>query len=375
MDLLAALAHRYPFDGVDTRVADTVGNADGESASPLRGDGALALLGDADQDHVTLPSGILSSMQATTIELWLTWQGSQAGERVISFGSVAPGVGPRGCARGPALYAQGSWYRVCTDERASWASARSRCEQAGGQLLAIETEAEQDFIASQLTRRWTTAWFGANDMGVEGEWHFATREGVSAGSQLWQGGADGRAPDGAFANWRLDAPEPSDNNPNFNCGYLTTTGEWGSWDCAAGGPFVCEWSGLRGAAMGDGLFLTPADARGQPQLTLAIGGRTISVSGPEPFPRDSETHVALVLDPGASGLTLFIDGAAIARAESPLPLSELRDADNWLGRSHIAGAPGLHGVLHELRIYDRALSAPQLAASYLAGPDPDFLER
>ena len=34
----------------------------------------------------------------------------------------------------------------------------------------------------------------------------------------------------------------------------------------------------------------------------------------------------------------------------------------------------LGGVVHELRIYDDALSAPQLATSFSAGPDPAFLE-
>jgi hypothetical protein len=50
-------------------------------------------------------------------------------------------------------------------------------------------------------------------------------------------------------------------------------------------------------------------------------------------------------------------------------LSRLDDQNNWLGRSQWAFDNELAGTYHEFRVYSRALTAAQIAASFAAGPD------
>jgi hypothetical protein len=46
-------------------------------------------------DYVDLPNGILSSLSSATIEIWLTWRGTTAWQRVFDFGSSSAGEGMR----------------------------------------------------------------------------------------------------------------------------------------------------------------------------------------------------------------------------------------------------------------------------------------
>jgi len=45
----------------------------------------------------------------------------------------------------------------------------------------------------------------------------------------------------------------------------------------------------------------------------------------------------------------------------------------WLGRSQYVNDPAFSGTFYEFRIYDDALTAQQIAISYVGGPDPVFL--
>lgn len=81
----------------------------------------------------------------------------------------------------------------------------------------------------------------------------------------------------------------------------------------------------------------------------------------------------MVLDPVGVTVALYIDGVFANSATTSAALSGLRDGDNWLGRSHLTADPSLNASMSELRIYNTALSAPELDASFQAGPDPSFL--
>lgn len=93
------------------------------------------------------------------------------------------------------------------------------------------------------------------------------------------------------------------------------------------------------------------------------------------LPEGKEHHFVLILDPrnplaGPSGtLSLFLDGYLAATAALPAGfLDELEDNNNWLGRGS-ADNPMFCGLYNEFRIYDKALTADEVLASYLAGPD------
>ncbi len=95
--LPAHLVHRYSFDGSGTRVVDSAGNADGEvlGGAALDGDGKVTLSGGTSDEYIQLPSGLISSLEATTLEAWVHWDGPDAGpwQRIFDFGNSSAGAG------------------------------------------------------------------------------------------------------------------------------------------------------------------------------------------------------------------------------------------------------------------------------------------
>ncbi len=84
-------------------------------------------------------------------------------------------------------------------------------------------------------------------------------------------------------------------------------------------------------------------------------------------------HVALVFDDDSDQMKLFLNGTLVGGAVVEGTLSAINDRNNWLGRSQFAYDAGFDGMLHELRIYGRALSAAHIALSHEYGTDPAFL--
>lgn len=117
------------------------------------------------------------------------------------------GVDTRGC------------YRLTADT-ATWLDARAACIGWGGDLVRIESAAEDDFLTARLA---IDVWIGVNDREVEG-------------SMVW---ADG-SPLG-YENWG-DA-QPDDFNAQEDCGEkrAADAGSWNDGPCD-GTPreFLCE---------------------------------------------------------------------------------------------------------------------------------------
>ena len=371
--LIAALAHRYRFEGVGLTLIDTRGGAHGETSSPLMGTSALTLSGNA-ESYGTLPAGLLSDFSAVTIELWLTWFGGAAEQQALSFGTAAP-TEPSSMCSNAELW-RGSWYRFCmADGTTSWWKARGLCEGAGGALAAIESGAEQEHIVSNAAFT-ESAWIGATDLQVEGQWYFANAKGLQGGAHFWSGDERGSAPSGAYQAWRRDEAAPNDSDANADCAFIFNGNRaWTAYACDNDGSFVCEWRGHQGRSLVRGLAFTPADTNGLPTMSVKLNRQAaLVIQGEDSFPEGKLTQVAIVLDGAAGKAAFFIAGKQIATAATSGDLSTLTDLDNWLGRSHIASAPGLSGALTELRVYNRALTAEELTTSHLAGPDPQFLE-
>ncbi len=81
-----------------------------------------------------------------------------------------------------------------------------------------------------------------------------------------------------------------------------------------------------------------------------------------------EVLITQVHDDIAGIVKVFINGTIIGAYNAPAMLNEFIDNNVWLGRSQW-GDPLYCGSFNELRIYDTALSATEIAANYLAGPD------
>jgi hypothetical protein len=95
-----------------------------------------------------------------------------------------------------------------------------------------------------------------------------------------------------------------------------------------------------------------------------------------PLPINVQFHVVATYDhndtsAGANGtFKLYRDSALIGSAALPptFNLNTFTNINNWIGRSQW-NDPLFDGLFNELRIYDSALSAADVAASFASGPD------
>ncbi|HKO53040.1 MAG TPA: LamG domain-containing protein [Polyangiaceae bacterium] len=100
-----------------------------------------------------------------------------------------------------------------------------------------------------------------------------------------------------------------------------------------------------------------------------VKSQEILMTGAAPFPTGSLTHVAVAIDETAQSASLFVNGLEAASTRFSGTLSDVYDVNNWLGRSQFIADAGFEGSFSEFRIYERALSGSELAASFAAGPD------
>jgi hypothetical protein len=88
---------------------------------------------------------------------------------------------------------------------------------------------------------------------------------------------------------------------------------------------------------------------------------------------DGKPHmVAVVIDAAAKRLRLYIDGKQHGDSE-PLgnnTLENIKGANHWLGRSLYENDPAFTGTIDELRIYDTALTADDIAKQFKEGARP-----
>lgn len=77
---------------------------------------------------------------------------------------------------------------------------------------------------------------------------------------------------------------------------------------------------------------------------------------------------------GASGSLVkwYRNGALGGTVDLPYRVSDLKDVNNWIGRSMWAADQNSHLSIDELRLHDRALSLAEVNASFTAGPDAVF---
>jgi hypothetical protein len=160
---------------------------------------------------------------------------------------------------------------------------------------------------------------------------------------------------------------------------------WVSWNGCGGWERVFDFGDAGGGENVRGyasttLYLTPQSMNGRDVMFGAFkrAGQDplyeTRAASNQPLPTETMEHVVLVVDDAANQLMLYRDGAFEGSAAFGDSLSLLVDVNNWLGRSQYQIDPSFSGTLFEFRIYDVALAAPAIQASFLAGPDPPFLE-
>ncbi|XP_058850010.1 C-type lectin domain family 4 member E-like isoform X2 [Acipenser ruthenus] len=124
----------------------------------------------------------------------------------------------------------GKCYYFSTD-RMNWTSSRDNCTSLGGHLVIIESEAEQEFIQSQVRRIRDFFWIGLSDEVTEGEF-------------LW---VDNTPPSTTY--WKVNEPDNTlifegNQHPNADCAVIdykvAPLQSWGDTQCSVLVRRVCE---------------------------------------------------------------------------------------------------------------------------------------
>lgn len=144
-----------------------------------------------------------AAVDATTGELIrniLTYSGPSAEEEIVSW--------------------NGHRYQFIHEEM-TWQDAQAYCEDIGGHLVTITSQAEQDFVYTSLVEKYGVAMIGLNDAASEGTWEWVTGEPFS------------------YANW--DGGEPN-NQGNEDYVFINANGSWNDGHANREyNSFICEW--------------------------------------------------------------------------------------------------------------------------------------
>jgi hypothetical protein len=126
------------------------------------------------------------------------------------------------------------------------------------------------------------------------------------------------------------------------------------------------------------LFLTTdtGGSSGTIRAAYSVNGNSneTGVNGDAALDSGVMHHLAVVIDDQNNQMALYLDGQQQSSTSFNGSLTAINDINNWLGRSQYSADSEFNGVLHEFRIYDAALNATQINASFDFGPDPSFLE-
>ncbi|WP_172251752.1 family 43 glycosylhydrolase [Saccharibacillus deserti] len=170
------------------------------------------------------------------------------------------------------------------------------------------------------------------------------------GASYAKGGKSGKAAALNGKDGYIDLPGAVTDAQDF------TFAGWVKW---SGGS---DWQRIldAGSGMNGYLFLTPSQGKGV-QFTIHREGKDQSIVSASPLPTGKWVHVAISLAENTG--TLYLDGqAAGTNAEMTYNPHDLQSSEAWLGKSRFASDAFFNGSLDEVRFYDKALSAAEIAA-------------
>jgi hypothetical protein len=138
----------------------------------------------------------------------------------------------------------GHFYEFVTAPGITWHNAKNAAELRSfyglqGYLATITSAQENQFVVSKLQGQ---GWFGASDEAQEGVWKWVT--GPEAGTQFWQGGANGSIVGGLYNNWQ--SGEPNNCCAGENHIHFLTSGKWNDYafnNTSING-YVVEYGGM-----------------------------------------------------------------------------------------------------------------------------------
>jgi len=151
--------------------------------------------------------------------------------------------------------------------------------------------------------------------------------------------------------------------------WLTWNGGSGNWQRifdfgrSDGGEDISDSGGAQHFVM-----MTPRSSGSQMELHYRNGSSTTALTR-SAMSTGEKLHVALVWDGAASEARMYWNGHLVDSDALNMSLSDLSDVNNWLGRSQYGGDAMLAADLHEVRIYNKALSSLEIGSSRLAGTE------
>jgi hypothetical protein len=160
---------------------------------------------------------------------------------------------------------------------------------------------------------------------------------------------------------------------------------WVTWRGCGGWERIFDFGDAGGGENARGyasttLYLTPQSSNGRDVMFGAFKradqqalNETRAASN-EPLQTGVMVQVVLVIDDAADLISLYRNGQFEGSAAFSDSLSMLNDVNDWLGRSQYVADPSFGGTLYDFRIYGVALTAAEVQASFVGGPDPAFLE-
>jgi len=120
-----------------------------------------------------------------------------------------------------------TFYYVC-HLTASYAEARSNCNDANMSLVRVDDQAENDWLSGLGL---TDLWLGASDSATEDDWRW-----VQGDDAFWSGDQSGSAVGGAFESWATGEPNGTGDAATLRA----STGDWFDRLETATYPYVCE---------------------------------------------------------------------------------------------------------------------------------------
>ena len=223
------------------------------------------------------------------------------------------------------------------------------------------------------------------DEGVGAETVESVSRAVSpiAGPQaLWKKGVSGTALE--FDGYHSVVVLPTDKGPVRSGGSLTVEGWF------ALGAYPWDWAPIVQQGDNKGYFLG-VDSHGYPGFMAEVGGKWQQLTVPSAPPYTDANHLALftwyhvagVYDQPQGTMRLYVNGREVARTPVGTGGLETVQAKVRIGKADILRKPtegthdtkpsefGLDGLIDEVRIYDKALSAAQVSGSFDAlNPGP-----
>ncbi|MBN2163404.1 MAG: family 43 glycosylhydrolase [Pontiellaceae bacterium] len=178
------------------------------------------------------------------------------------------------------------------------------------------------------------------------------------------GGANGTLPAGGILSGETLSLSGSGQYAELPDGIVSSMSEctiatWVKLDAVSDWVRVFDF----GSGTGNYMFLTPDYYGDTLRFAITSGSGEQVVNGTSILAPGGWTHVAVTLD-GATG-TLYVNGSAVGSDPVSLTPADLGSTtQNWIGRSQYSNDGYLDGHFDEFRIYDSALSGPEIAQLY-----------